>query len=290
MARPLRIESPGALYHVTARGNARAPIFLGDPDRHSFLGILGEVVTRFQWLCRAYCLMTNHYHLLLETPEANLSRGMRRLNGLYTQRFNRRHDRVGHLLQGRFKGILVERETHLLELARYVVLNPVRAGLVTAAEDYDWSSLRATLGLEPSPSWLAHDALLASFGTPQRYQQFVREGVGAASPWDHLRGPLLGSPEFGRSLGERLRAKSCQVEIPRRERLAFRGHLRELFPPELRHDRRRRDQRIKEVCRSGHYTFAEIGRQLGLHYSTVWRIAAGGRARRRDAQIQDLTP
>ena len=149
MARPLRIEFPGALYHVTARGNARAPIFLEDADRQLLLATLGDANERHGWLCHAYCLMPNHYHLLLGTPDANLSRGMRQLNGLYTQRFNRRHDRVGHVFQGRFKGILVEREAHLLELARYIVLNPVRAGIVACAEAYRWSSLRATQDLTP---------------------------------------------------------------------------------------------------------------------------------------------
>lgn len=143
MARPLRIEYPGALYHLTSRGNARASIYADDRDRRRFLDVLGEVVESYRWCCHAYCLMPNHYHLVVDTPLANLSRGMRQLNGLYTQRYNRRHSRVGHVFQGRFKGILVERESHMLELARYVVLNPVRAGIVGAPEDYAWSSLRA---------------------------------------------------------------------------------------------------------------------------------------------------
>jgi len=129
MARPLRIELAGALYHVTSRGDERRPIFFEDGDRSAFLAVLGEVIARFGWLCHAYCLMTNHYHLLVETPHANLSQGMRQLNGVYTQYVNRSHRRVGHLFQGRFKGILVEKESYLLELARYVVLNPVRAGM-----------------------------------------------------------------------------------------------------------------------------------------------------------------
>jgi len=164
MARPLRIEFPGALYHVTSRGNERAPIYFADLDRRSFLGILGDVVEQHRWMCHAYCLMPNHYHLVIQTLEPNLSRGMRQLNGVYTQRFNRRHDRVGHLFQGRFKGILVEREGHLLELVRYVVLNPVRAGMERDPEEYRWSSLRATLGLVRAPRWLTVDPLLRHFG------------------------------------------------------------------------------------------------------------------------------
>ena len=136
MARPLRLEFPGALYHVTARGNARQAIVLDDRDRALLLVCLGEVVLRFGWICHAYCLMDNHYHLLIETPEGNVSRGMRQLNGVFTQRMNRRLGRVGHLFQGRFKAILVERESYLLELCRYIVLNPIRAGMVTQLEHY----------------------------------------------------------------------------------------------------------------------------------------------------------
>ena len=146
MARPLRIEFPGALYHVTSRGNARQDIALDDEDRAAFLAVLAEARERFAWLVHAYCLMGNHYHLMVETPEANLSRGMRQLIGVYTQRFNRRHGRVGHLFQGRYKAILVERESYLLELCRYVVLNPVRAGLVARVEDWRWSSYAETAG------------------------------------------------------------------------------------------------------------------------------------------------
>ncbi len=140
MARPLRIEYPGAIYHITARGNARQAIYEDDTDKSAFLGTLQTVAERANWLCHAYCLMENHYHLLIETQDANLSEGMRALNGRYTQAFNRRHGRVGHLLQGRFKAILVERESYLLELCRYVVLNPVRAKMVRSTAHYRWSS------------------------------------------------------------------------------------------------------------------------------------------------------
>ena len=127
MARPVRIEFAGALYHITSRGDRREAIYEDDTDRFRFLEVLGEVVERFNWRCHAYCLMTNHYHLVVETVDGNLSKGMRQLNGVYTQWSNRRHRRTGHLLQGRYKAILVDSEAYLLELARYVVLNPVRA-------------------------------------------------------------------------------------------------------------------------------------------------------------------
>ena len=274
MARPLRIEFPGALYHVTSRGNARAPIFIDDVDRRFFLDRLGDVVESHHWICHSYCLMTNHYHVLVETPEANLSRGMRKLNGQYSQRFNRRHERVGHVLQGRFTGLVVERESHLLELARYVVLNPVRAGMVVAAEDYPWSSLRATAGLSAVPSWLTPRELVARFGSRSRYLEFVREGVGAGSPWTARRGALVGSEEFVERLAGRLDLKAAELEFPRKERLAHRERLEALFPPAVARDRALRNDRIRELTGSGRYTAAEIGRHLALHYSTVSRIVA----------------
>ena len=127
MARPLRIEYDGALYHLTSRGNERKAIFKDDTDRQLFLNTIVQVTERFHWICHAYCLMDNHYHLVIETPDGNLSQGMRHINGVYTQAFNRRHHRVGHLFQGRFKGILVQKESHFLEMCRYVVLNPSKS-------------------------------------------------------------------------------------------------------------------------------------------------------------------
>jgi REP element-mobilizing transposase RayT len=285
MARPLRIEFPGALYHVTSRGNARAPIFVEDRDRRLLLRILGEVIERYRWQCHAYCLMTNHYHLLVETAEANLSRGMRQLNGLYTQRFNRAHERVGHLLQGRFGAVLVEREAHLLELARYVVLNPVRAGLVESAEAYPWSSLRATLGLAEAPGWLAIGPVQTRFGSRARYLEFVRDGVGRGSPWAEIRGGVLGSDPFVERLTGHLDRRAEETEFPRKERLVHREPLEAAFPPAMAASLALRNHRIRDLVGSGRYSAAEIGRHLGLHYSTVSRIgatkpgASSGRAR-----------
>ena len=130
MARPLRIEFDGAFYHVTSRGNTRDIIYFEANDYLLFLDILGEVCKRFNWLIHCYCLMPNHYHILVETPEGNLSLGMRHLNGVYTQRINRRYGRCGHLFQGRFKGILVDTEVYYKTLVRYVMQNPLRARMV----------------------------------------------------------------------------------------------------------------------------------------------------------------
>lgn len=202
MARQLRLEFEGALYHVTARGNARQPIFQDDADRQRFLDLLGQETRQQRWRCYAYCLMDNHYHLLVETPEANLSRGMRRLNASYTQRFNRRYGRVGHVLQGRFKSILVEKESYLLELCRYLVLNPVRAAVVETAADWRWSSYRATAGDEPTPTWLDVAGVLTLFdpsptAAQRAYRRFVHAAIGHASPWAQVRGQIfLGRAAF----------------------------------------------------------------------------------------------
>ncbi len=202
MARPLRLEYEGALYHVTARGNARQPIYRDEVDRKRFLQLLGEEIDQQRWRCFAYCLMNNHYHLLLETPEGQLSTGMRRMNGTYTQWFNRRHKRVGHVLQGRFKSILVDKNNYLLELCRYIVLNPVRARSVTKPQDWPWSSYRATAGKVTAPSWLDVAGVLRHFHRTQvvalhTYQQFIREGIFLDSPWEQVRGQIfLGDEAF----------------------------------------------------------------------------------------------
>ena len=183
MARPLRIEYAGAIYHVTSRGDRREAIFLDDKDREMWLEIFGSVCERFNWRCHAWVQMDNHYHLVVETVEGNLSKGMRQLNGVYTQAHNRRHKRVGHVFQGRFKGILVDAESYLLELSRYVVLNPLRAGMVKQLRHWKWSSYRAMTGQGKSPEWLETDFVLGHFGKQRkravtRYIDFVRAGKG----------------------------------------------------------------------------------------------------------------
>jgi len=214
MARQLRLEYEGALYHVTARGNGRQDIYLDDADRCQFLELFGKEVEQQHWRCYGYCLMDNHYHLLVETPEGHLSDGMRRLNGTYTQAFNRRHQRVGHVLQGRYKSILVEKEAYLLELCRYLVLNPVRARLVRQAHQWAWSSYRATVGRQAGPPWLDVGAVLRLFHRQKKvarqcYQQFVQEGVQEPSPWAQVRGQIfLGHEPFLSKMEQLVKAKS----------------------------------------------------------------------------------
>jgi len=229
MARPLRLELAGALYHLTARGDRREPIFLDDGDRSLFIELLAKEVGQQGWLLYAFCLMDNHYHLLLETPEPNLVRGMRRLNGVYTQAFNRRHGLVGHLLQGRYKAILVDKDSYLLELCRYVVLNPVRVKKKMAAsvEDWPWSSYLPTVGKAGCPDWLAAEQVLALFGKGQiaarrAYERFVAQGVGVASPWESLSGQIfLGKGEFLRKM-QKLVDIQPSKDVPRTHRQPLR--------------------------------------------------------------------
>lgn len=283
MARPLRLEFPGAIYHVTARGNALNAIFLDDGDRELFLVCLSEVVTRFGWLCHAYCLMDNHYHLLIETPEGNLSPGMRQLNGVYTQRFNRRHGRVGHVFQGRFKAIVVDRDSYLLELCRYVVLNPIRADMVKHIEHYPWSSYPATMGLAACPVWLITDWVLGQLGkrravARQRYADFIAEGGGLPSPWSAVRGQaLLGSEAFVEKMRPLLEGKDEIKEIPRAQRLLHRPSLGELFTETVRGDKVLRNEAMRKAYLAYGYSMAAIARHAGVHYSTVSKVIKGER-------------
>jgi len=164
MAGPHRLRPAGGVFHITSRGNRHQEIFLGDTDRECFLGLLDTVVGRFGWVCHAYCLMDNHVHLLIETPQENLSEGMQQLLGQYAQKFNVHHGFSGHLFQGRFHSVLVRSNWHLLELARYIVLNPVRAGMRPSAREWIWSSYRAASGEVRVPTFLTVDWLLAQFG------------------------------------------------------------------------------------------------------------------------------
>lgn len=186
MTYPLRVEEPGGFYHVTARGNDGQPIFPEDVARELLLTLLARVVDCRGWICHAYCLMGNHYHLLLETPEPNLAIGMQQLNGAYALLFNRRYGRRGHLFERRYAARLIESEQHSLEIVRYIVLNPVRAGLCATAADWRWSSYRAAAGLCKTPRFLTCTWLLGQFDRDpvrarEHFAEFVAEGVPAAS-------------------------------------------------------------------------------------------------------------
>src|SRR3989338_6659575 len=196
MARPIRIEYPGAFYHVISPGNERRAVFRGDNDYELFLNTLGEASDRFDVLIHAYCLMPNHLHLLIQTKDSNLSQFMKRLLGVYTIRFNRKHKRYGHLFQGRYKAYLVDQDSYFLELSRYIHLNPVKAKLSRTPEEYRWSSMQFFLGAG-GPSCLHKKFTLESFDSPRSYHAFVKEGI---SQNENLPRPtagcFLGSESF----------------------------------------------------------------------------------------------
>jgi REP element-mobilizing transposase RayT len=273
MSRPIRIEFPDALYHVTTRGDRREDIFEDDHDRQEFLAILERVITRFNWTCYAWCLMDNHYHLLIQTPDGNLSKGMRQLNGVYTQASNRRHKRAGHLFQGRFKAILVDGDAYLLELARYIVLNPVRAGMTRKPADWKWSSYRSSMGIEPAPPWLAANGLLALFGkrrglAQERYAQFVSDGIKADSPWLNLKGQVyLGDDQFVSRMQMHIESGKEDVQIPIAQRRPK--------PPALAQIERHsgnRDAAIIAAYATGGYSYQQLADYFGVHFTTIGRI------------------
>ncbi len=277
MARPLRIEYAGAVYHVTSRGNEKKPIFKDDADRENFLNTLQHVNKRCNWICHAYSLMTNHYHLLIETPDGNLSIGMRQINSVYTQLFNKRHGRTGHLFQGRYKAILIQKDSHLLDVCRYVVLNPVRAKMVEEPEEWQWSSYLATGGKAKPHPCLTTDWVLGQFSgkrgkAEQEYQKFVHWGIGQKSIWTEVRGQtLLGEEAFLEQLVVRLKKHKDIPEIPRSQRYATRPALPVLFPDGIVSDHRKLRKRLTEAVERHGYRQSEIARQVGVHYSTISR-------------------
>ena len=277
MTRPLRIEYPGALYHVTSRGNACQNIFLSNKDRLRFFSILADTINTFNWICYAYCLMENHYHIFIETLDGNLAAGMRQLNGVYTQYFNRTHSRPGHLFQGRYKAFLVEKESYLLQVARYIVLNPVHAGLTDCPEVWRWSSYRATVGLCKAPVFLTVDGILGLFSRQlalarREYRKFVRDGmIIKENPFDKVKHrTILGSPQFIDNTWEIKKEANQIKEIPREARMVGRPQLKDIF---FRFDDNQdRNQAIVFARKQCLYSVKEIADYLGLHYSTASKV------------------
>ncbi len=231
MARPLRIEYPGAFYHVTSRGNERKIVFQSNRDRERYLSYLESAHERYGAVIHVYCLMGNHYHLLLETPRGNLSKILQYINGAYTTYFNIKRSRSGHLFQGRYKGILVDKDEYCKELSRYIHLNAVRAGMVKAPLEYPWSSYRYFVGRDKKPNWLTTEFVLGDFGGEgrrgfKRYREYVEKGASR-----EIENPLkkviastfLGGKEFIESIKLEYLAKK---EIDRRDLPALKKILR----------------------------------------------------------------
>jgi REP element-mobilizing transposase RayT len=283
MARPLRIEFPNAVYHITARGNRREPIFVDDRDRHKLLDIVGQAFSRFDALMLAYCLMGNHYHFVLQTRQANLSRLMRHINGVYAQTLNHRHGEVGHLFQGRFKAILVDRDAYLLEVCRYAELNPVRARIVRKPQSWAWSSCRAHVGLEDSPAWLDSDGLYGQLlGRPVRDAKDRRRAAKKyltllyraprTSLWDSALNQqiFLGDQAFIERMQQLVLPKrAVSGEVPKVQRSKVRS-----FAQWLNSTGSREEALFKAYMESG-LSMTALANELGLSVSRVSRLIAG---------------
>jgi REP element-mobilizing transposase RayT len=277
MARPLRFQLAGEFFHVLTRGNARQSIFLDDVDRNAFLANLQDVVVRWRFRCHAYCLMGNHYHLVLQPQDPNLSGGIRQLNGVFGQAFNRRHGRVGHVFAGRFKSLLVDRDNYLLQVTRYIALNPVRAGLVSTAAAWPWSHHRAMAGLARMAPWLTCDEILECFDAHSRTvaQEAYRRFVESTGEVDESlrsaieRGGILGSQALLERVTPVIDRFGADLEIPQRERLVHRPTLESLFHSVGGRDQRNR--RIQEAYDIHRYSIVQIARHLGLGRSTISR-------------------
>lgn len=270
MTRPLRLEYPGAVYHITSRGNNRQNIFRDAADRRNFLERMSKVGSRFGWVYYAYCLMGNHYHLVLETRLANLARGMAYLNGGYAMRFNARHQRVGHLFQSRYKVLLVQRETYLLTVLRYTVMNPVRAGICKHPGDYPYSSYRETAGLAARVKLVDYESVMKLFSDDphegqRSYCEFVREGFKAESIHKRVKSEVF--------LGDEKFIARHTIDLPDE-------HLSEVVlaarpdprpPLSQLIESRDNSEAVYRAYSEWGYTMREIGRHLRKHHSTVSR-------------------
>jgi REP element-mobilizing transposase RayT len=271
MNRPLRLEFAGALYHVTSRGDRQEDIYRTDADRLVWLDVLEHVCSRYNFIVHSYCQMGNHYHLVVETPEANLSQGMRQLNGNYTQYFNRRYTLTGHLFQGRYKAILVQRGSHLLELTRYVVLNPVRAGLVSVPDQWRWSSHQDAVGSRTAPAWLDTAWLLGQFNRQRdaavrAYRSFVAAGIGKESPLKRITNQaILGDAQFVEQFqqGDSVAGLQGISRTQRRILVLPLGNYQVNYP--------NRDEAIARAYFSTAYSMYQISQHFGVSQSTVRR-------------------
>ncbi len=275
MSRPLRIQYPGAQYHIISRGNGGQNIFQEEGDYLIFLEELKQVIDDYNWISYSYCLMPNHYHLFVKTLDPNLSTGMRQLNGNYTQRSNIRHKRYGHLFQGRFKSILVEGDTYHAELIRYITLNPVRAKLVKTLNQWKWSSHKEIMGTKKSTGCIDVKSTLSFFDKNQKiakneYVNYLKQKTDNKTIKEDLKaGFILGSIEFVKDVVNRYGNNQSRENI-KRERFAGRPKLKDVFKNYK--NKQGRNQLIYKSFKECGYTQTEIGYHLKVHYSTISRI------------------
>jgi REP element-mobilizing transposase RayT len=301
MGRPLRIEYPGAFYHVTSRGNEQKDVFKSQKDREKYLEYLESATERYGAMIHAYCLMSNHYHLLLETPGGNLAQIMRHINGAYTNYFNAKRKRSGHLFQGRYKAILVEADDYATELSRYIHLNPVRVGMVSTPEEYRWSSFRSYIGQCCTPQWLKTGFILRSFGKDakeagKKYHSFVNDLLEQdySSPLGRsVAAAILGSEGFIAAIEEKyLREKETDRNLPELRKISRRLSLDEIIHAGRSHlgEERTADKAIIYLChRYSGARLKEIGERFGVGESAVSQICKRfGQKITEDAEIRRM--
>jgi len=277
MARPLRIQYPGAFYHVTSRGNEQKIIFKSRRDREKFCEYLGTASSRYGAVVHCYCLMDNHYHLLLETPEGNLSQIMRHINGAYTTYFNVKRKRAGHLFQGRYKAILVEADEYALELSRYIHLNPVRAGMVERPEGYEWSSFGHYINPKVAQDWLNRELIWGLLGGQPakrgaKYKAFVELALDRSeeSPFREVIGSsLLGSSAFVSKITARFVDKESDArnlpDLKSLVPLPTIEDIRAAVEKRFREDRAQHRQIGLYCCRQySRKSLAQIGKAYGI--------------------------
>jgi putative transposase len=285
MARALRVEFEGALYHVINRGVDRMTIFHSEKDWVKFLVFQARVIKQFSWVCHAFCLMGNHYHILLETPHPNLARGMKILNQLYSQFYNFKYQRCGPVFQGRYKAWLVQREEKFLDNCRYIVNNPVEAKLVQHPSEWSWSSFRATRGLEGKADYLETDFVLSHFGSSPKvaqkmYEEFVLGGIGMESPLKEVRNQIfIGSDSFVKETMMQVNKNHTLQNLSREQKLAGRPALDELFNKRVMRTKKGRNKKIKAAFEIHQFTLKEIGEYLRLNPNYLSRLLCEMRKR-----------
>lgn len=302
MARQLRIEYPDAYYHVTARGNERKEIFKSEKDREKFLSYLESAVKRYGAVIHVWCLMSNHYHLLIETPSGNLSQIMQHINGAYTNYFNTKRKRSGHLFQGRYKGILVEADEYALELSRYIHLNPVRIGIASEPSDYKWSSFQEYAGKKKTPDWLTTEFILGYFdksesAAQKKYSVFVEEMTGKEhkNPFQQMvASTMLGTPEFVAAIQEQhLDGKSHHRNLPALKQLKGKptiDQILEITGNVLNADEKLATKVAIHLChRYSGAKLKEIGERFGVKESAVSQSSGRFAVEQgKDEQLQNI--
>jgi REP element-mobilizing transposase RayT len=273
MARPPRIQLTGAIYHVMARGNRKGIIFDDDIDRRRFLEVLTEASERYRLGCLSYCLMGNHYHAVIETADRNLSDAMHFVNGVFAQASNLRHGRTGHVLEGRFRSIVIDNDIYLWNANLYVVLNPVAAGLVSHPAEWPWSSFRATAGLDEPPALLRLEWLDWALGGKTRHesQRRYRDLLTAPTAMSEItEADVFGSPQLEATIRSELGARHHQVRLPRSYKALARPNLSEIFEPPL--TKTERDEQVVRAHVVHGYRLSEIAHAIRVHPNTLSRI------------------